>query len=630
MKKKLISSIALGLIGTNLFPIITGATENIDKPTESAIKEIDKEKKDDNSSNTENKDKNVSEDKKTESNETNKTTESSNKKISDKDWSKDFPKLVNPKADEIKTVNYSAETMAELKTLIDKTEKLEKTYGENKSEQYLEVFKEVFELHNKMKDKDRMLFDSNDQFNYIFYKLNYLAFTEYYDNAEVFNKFYQDLSDMAYLYAVEVYNKSPEGVFIHFLFNYLYDLTPENEAYFKDKKTNAVVQIAYSNIKFLGTGAGGRTNDVSDPSDDFKYEKPSETYNPNAPSVPKDFTPEDKDKELPPAPEVPNYENNGVEKSKSNPNGGKYKENTYVGKNDKCYLVTITKDLQGNVLGVEEKELSSAQGFFCGITTGLEFTSIPWNSSTKAFNGKKALDVWNSLAENELNELSNLTLHFSLNKNDTKPYYYDSGIRVSSEGKVTYTQLRDVLNQIAIKSGSYLIEDKSKLLFISEGKPLVIREKETEYTKEEVEELLNSFEKIGLLVKEKDDESVSADETIINNESLKHITVANKKIELKSTPKLESSILQLPVKEVGEALGYKVDITDKVATLTKDSTIIELEIGSKNVKVNGSEKITTTSSSIIDTVLFAEMNIVAQESGMKINFDKTKGTIEIK
>lgn len=246
------------------------------------------------------------------------------------------------------------------------------------------------------------------------------------------------------------------------------------------------------------------------------------------------------------------------------------------------------------------------------------------------FYGEKALDVWNSLAENELNELSNFTLHFSINKKDQKPYYYDSGIRVSKDMTVSYTQLKDVLNQIAIKSGGYLIEDKDKILFIAEGKPLVVKDKKTEYSEEEVADLLKSFESLDLKVKEKGSSSVAIDEELVNTESSESITIKGESVKLSAKPRLESSILQLPVKEVAEALGYKVDITDKVATLTKDSSVITIQIGTKSVKVNDREKLTATASSMVDGVLFAEMNVVAQENDLKIYFDKSKGSIEIK
>ena len=162
--------------------MVAGATETTDKANESAIKEIDKQKKD------------KEEVKEIQGNKST-PNEIFNKRMSEKDWKKEFPNLINPNVNEIKTINYSADTMSSLKELMTKLDKVEKTYGENKADSYLEIFKELFELHNKMTYEDSSLFDSNDQFSYIFYKANYLAFTEYYDTPEVFNKFYQDLSD---------------------------------------------------------------------------------------------------------------------------------------------------------------------------------------------------------------------------------------------------------------------------------------------------------------------------------------------------------------------------------------------------------------------------------------------------
>lgn len=598
MKKRMISSIALGLVGTSLCPIMAGATGEVQAVEKMTAKETD--------------DKNIVD----------------KGELIKRDWAKDFPKLINPKKDEIKTINYSAETMIALKELMSKVDELEKTYGKNNTKQYMEVFEELFKLHNKISDEDRNLFNSNDQFSYIFYKLNYMVFTEYYDKEEEFNQFYQDLSDIAYFHTVELYNTLPKSMFIHFLFEYLDNMTIETEPYFKDKKTNAVVQIAYGNIKRLATGGGGRPNNPNDPSDDMPYEKPSEGYNPDDPGIDPDLPPEEKPDtgELPKPPEVPDYGDGDGEY----PSDSTYTESEYVYKNGICYYVETIKDFNGNVLKVKETKLSSEEGFFCGIVDNLDFTDVPWDSSDEMFYGEKALDVFNSLAENELNELSNFTLQFSLNKKDSKPYYFDSGIRVSNNKTVSFTQLRDVLNQIAIKSGGYLIDDKDKILFIAEGKPLVVKEKKTEYSEEEVSILLNSFENIDLKVREKGESSIEIDEELINNENTQSITVNNEKVELSAKPRLESSILQLPVKDVAEALGYKVEITDKVATITKNSTVIEIEIGTKTVKINGREKVTATASSMVNGTLFAEMNIVAQESGLKIYFDKTKGSIEIK
>lgn len=618
MKKRMISSVALGLVGTTLFPIIAGATGQVETTTNEEIT---------NESKTET-DNNTSSDKVEVSN-------SDKVQVSNRDWGEEFPKLVNPKKDEIKTINYSAETMLALKDLISKVDELEKTYGQNTSESYMEVFKELFELHNKISNDDRKIFEKNDQFSYIFYKLNYLVFTQYFDNNEVFDKFYQDLSDITYYYTLEIYTQDVDNIFIHKLFAYIYDLAIEKTTttpsiYFPNDKTSGTIEIAYSRCLNLGTGANGRPNDPDDPSDDITYDKPSDAYTPpsDTPQLPPDIIPEEPNEEVPDTPSVPDYGSN--EGEVNDPNNGTYSESEYVNKNGTCYYVETIKDYDGNVVKVNENKLSSEEGFYCGIIDGLDFTDVPWNSDSEVYYGEKALDVWNSLAENDLNELSNLTLHFSLNKSDSNPYYYDSGIRVSNNGTVSYTQLRDVLNQIAIKSGGYLIEDKDKLLFISEGKPLVVRDKQSEYSEEEVNDLLNSFKELDLTIKERSSDSISIDEELINNEEAQNITINGEKIELSAKPRLESSILQLPVKEVAEALGYKVDITDEIATLTKDSTVIEIQIGTKNVKINDREKVTATASSIVDGTLFAEMNIIAQENGLKIYFDKTKGNIEIK
>ncbi|MSR89905.1 stalk domain-containing protein [Inconstantimicrobium porci] len=89
-------------------------------------------------------------------------------------------------------------------------------------------------------------------------------------------------------------------------------------------------------------------------------------------------------------------------------------------------------------------------------------------------------------------------------------------------------------------------------------------------------------------------------------------------------------MLQLPVKEVGELLGYNVSIDDNRATLTKDNIKIEYNIGTKSVLVNNKEILTATASNNDNGVIYAEMNLAIKELGLSLNYDKNTGDIIIK
>ena len=133
---------------------------------------------------------------------------------------------------------------------------------------------------------------------------------------------------------------------------------------------------------------------------------------------------------------------------------------------------------------------------FCNIYDYEVIEQETWNNEHKS---DVSLKIWNSLSQNDLNEISsNNTIQFTINKSEEKPYYYDTGIRTSSKDTITFTQLTDALKQILSKTESSLLEDKDKLLFICEGLTLVINNNKEEYTQKDVLNLLTKFKDVGL------------------------------------------------------------------------------------------------------------------------------------
>lgn len=255
------------------------------------------------------------------------------------------------------------------------------------------------------------------------------------------------------------------------------------------------------------------------------------------------------------------------------------------------------------------------------------FFGNEWNES---YSNDDALSVWESVGANELSQNSNHSLQFTLDKTKESPYYYNSGIKVSTDMTATYTQIKDVLQQIAIKTKGYLIEDKDKLLFIAEGKPLVVKNKEAEFTENEINSILKSFKNIGLTVREIRDEENTPIEDKINEETIKEITILGEKVTLKSTPIVQDGILQLPVDEIATKLGFDIKKSQTAYILTKDDVKVEYEIGTKNVTINDTKKIMSTASQLKDNTFYAEMNLVLNAINAKLVYDPTNGTIEIK
>jgi hypothetical protein len=69
------------------------------------------------------------------------------------------------------------------------------------------------------------------------------------------------------------------------------------------------------------------------------------------------------------------------------------------------------------------------------------------------------------------------TLHYTLNRYEKDPYYYDTDLVVGEDNTITYSQQKDVLFQLAIRSGGKAVEDKDRFLVLLENKIIVIEDK---------------------------------------------------------------------------------------------------------------------------------------------------------
>jgi len=194
----------------------------------------------------------------------------------------------------------------------------------------------------------------------------------------------------------------------------------------------------------------------------------------------------------------------------------------------------------------------------------------------------------------------------------------------------TYSQIRDALIQLSLKTNAYLIEDDDKLLFIAEGKPLVIKNKKDDFSKTEIESLLKSFKNISLKV-DKLKETMHDDiENKTNEDSFKDIIINGKKITLTNQPIIENGILQLPIEEVTNNLGFKVENKKSKLILTKDKIVFEYEVETKNIKMNDTLRILSTKSQVKNKVIYGEMALLLREMGYILKYDDFKDTVEIR
>lgn len=601
MNKKLISAITLGMVATQFSPYLAYALPN---ETSNDISD-EKVETNDGGGNTD------------------KVQVSEKIDISKTiNWAEKYPKLVNPDKKDIKPIKYNSETILLLDNLIKDLDEIESNYSK---ESLMNVLTQVLELNINMEDEEINLHREYDQIDYILYKAIYLGFTNSIDDNERGQLMLKFIDDM-YLSSAKRYNSGKDSCIMADYAYYIGNLG----TYF-DYETGVKINIGASliyNIELIKpdieNGSRPIINENMKPSDYNVPSKPEDDTPENSPDLPEIEAPSIPELEpILPEPIVPEDEDMNIVE---NPQDFNMSSEDYVANGNICYKVTTKYDINGNILSTNSEQLPSNEKGFCNIYDYEIINGDTWNENQ---NGDFALEVWESLGQNDLNKVSNHSIHFTVNKDNEKPYYYDSGIRVSTDMTATYSQIKDVLTQISLKmDNGYIIEDNDKLLFIADGKPLVVKDKKAEYSQSEIEGLLNVFTTVGLKVDTISQLKQETIETQVNTGNLTDITIDGDTFTLSKDPIVDNGILQLPIEEVSKQLGATVENKSNKLTITKDGKVIEYLIGTKDVTINGTTKKLSTTSQNKDGVVYGEMTLVAKELGYTLTFDSLVGKIE--
>lgn len=548
-----------------------------------------------------------------------------------KELAEKYPNLIIPNKADMVEAGFSEETKKAVDEILVLLDEIETNFDSAKLD---EVFKKTTDLAEVMSTEDVIKHreEDNGEIDYILYRGTYLAFTKL--DVEEKEKAFLRYMDMFYTSSAKRLNSGQTGIILDKYAKYYGYSLNEYFSY----NTNAKLSAGASMMITLGSYVPGKGDEQG-----FGSEKPNfpigdsdlpSAYEP----LPEDFVyPDDKDELIPEfsEPNYPEYEipgfkpDGGLNYGGSNENGANQglTSEEYVYKNNKCYLITTHYSYTGVVGSKSETETQSSM---CGITQSEIIDGDIWNTTHTENSNDFVLDVWNSLAQNQLNQNSKYTLQFTIDKTSDNPYYFDSKIKTSVDKTVTYTQLKDVLVQISIKTNGFLIEDDGKLLFISEGKPLVVKDKKAEYKEKEVLELLNSFENISLKI---DERKTNENESLLeqsNKGELSKFIIDNKEVSLSQPALLKDGVLQLPIIEVVDALNIKVETSNNTIVLTKDDKTISYEMGTKNIKINDAKKILSTNSQFKNNIAYGEMSLVLSELGYELIYDSLTGNIEIR
>lgn len=225
------------------------------------------------------------------------------------------------------------------------------------------------------------------------------------------------------------------------------------------------------------------------------------------------------------------------------------------------------------------------------------------------------------------NPESKYTIHYTVNKDEASPYYYDTGIRVNQNKGATYEQFKDVLLIIVDKVSGHLVEDKGKILVVIEGKPIVVFDSKEHYSKMELESLFSEFDKVDIRIMETSiGKAGSLEEQIVSKKANK-VVVDGKEISLESSPIVKKERALLPLEEIVYALEGKLTKADNKYTASKNGNNVIFKLNDRNVYVNGKTIIMNNSPIYQDDVLMVEASELATAFGYTMTWDAESSTI---
>lgn len=283
-------------------------------------------------------------------------------------------------------------------------------------------------------------------------------------------------------------------------------------------------------------------------------------------------------------------------------------------------VVTYTRK-NGQVTSVEKRTVVPDSELYAG-------TAEDWailNQATAETEGEGDLLIEDDAIEEEK---SNNTLHYTVTKGTDDVYYYDTGMRVDKDGNASYQQVKDVLYQLALRAEGYLAEDEGKFLIVVEGKPVLIREKKSEYNKKEIEEMFKSFGTVDMrIMPTRIGTTASLEEQLVSGKE-QTVKVNGEDANLKHHPMVEDGQVLLSIAELSEVLGLKYEANDTKHTVSNDDHSITYEENVKAVTVDGKVKELTTPSILNENgVLMGDISELLELFGVKMVWDEENSAI---
>lgn len=500
---------------------------------------------------------------------------------------------------EIKNFGYSEE----VNKVLSKIEFLLNNYSVNKNTAYLKKSIELFgDIGALAKEEDLKYFEDVESTVY---------------------KFFYNIRENIY----DVNNKSIAG-------DYLIEFAKEILFGWRKNKISTIFTEIYLVMELVDYNEG-RIEDIQD---FLNYLKTAYYYmiNTNEENTDSEILPEinNRGEDEIIKPPVPDYdgEDGGVkDDNNNNTDNNDDKENIYIPKdiitrntyykvkNKACVLVE-QEYKNGQLFSEKENYVPKEDYVHCGIYDNI-FSNIPVYKPT--------VIIDRDYIESNQNEDSNEYIYYTITKDKIVPYYYNTGIRVNSDGSVSYNQLKDALYQLVIKKDEPFVMANEKSLFIINGAPIVLSSEKDIYLKGEVENLLLSFKDVGFLVDEKVDNLNTELEEIINNNDYTILKYKEEEYILNNIY-LENSVIVASIQEVFGCFGYKTKVNGNKMIITKSGYRLELNLNSNIYTLNGEEGTLETSIISKDDGWYLSLENIIKLIGYSVEWNSEELYFEIK
>ena len=259
----------------------------------------------------------------------------------------------------------------------------------------------------------------------------------------------------------------------------------------------------------------------------------------------------------------------------------------YKAIDNRCYKIKeITQN--GITKEVDRVLVDKSEYIYCGI---YDYTNFGDGYSS----GQTIIDE--DYLENDQNQDSSYFVYYTTTNNDKAPYYYNTGIRASADGKtISFNQLKDSMYHLALKNKSFTTDSNNESLYIIDGKPVVLRKTvDDTYTQKDIDRILAPFNNLHIkIMKDTEYEKHQSMYDKVQNESdvsyINELVIDGVSVLEKRIAYIENNVIKISIETLCELLSAKATPSGNNLTIKKGKNEIILSNGKKEYKVNGEVK----------------------------------------